>query len=183
MSLQTHEAYELNHLLMGCYDLISCMGVFVSQVQCPELKSILEKQFAAHVQDYNIKVDFAKNGASNEKLKVPAMPAKMAGTPKPPQAGAPSPTSTQFDDRAIATIQLLTLKNNGKGYASSAFEADNLQLRAFLIDAFTMCTHHAYEVAGWLRKNGFYPGEQASASYLQALGATYDKVREMAAVR
>lgn len=183
MSLQTHEAYELNHLLLGCYNAITSMGVFINQVQCPELKAILEKQLAAHVQDYNIKVDFAKNGDCTEKLKVPPMPAKMTGTPKAPQPGAPVMHATQFDDRTIAISYLLTLKNNGKGYASSAFEADNLQLRAFLEDAFTMCSHHAVEVSGWLRKNGYYPGEKAPDSYLTALGQTYDKVREMATVR
>lgn len=182
MPLQTHEAYELNHLLMGCYDILTCMGVFMNQVQCPELKSILEKQFAAHIQDYNIKVEYAKNGSSTKKLTVPPMPPEMAGTPKPPQPGAPKINATQFDDRSIATIYLLTLKNNGKGYASSAFEADNLQLRAFLEEAFTMCSHHACEVAGWLRKNGYYPGEKASDTYLQALGQTYGPVLEMAPV-
>ncbi|UOF91200.1 spore coat protein [Fodinisporobacter ferrooxydans] len=182
MSLQTHEAYELNHLLMGCYDILTCMGAFVHQVKCQELKSILQKQFAAHIQDYNIKVDYAKQGNSSEKLNVPAMPAKMSGTPKPAQTGMPNIDSTQFDDRAIATIYLLTLKNNGKNYAAAAFEADNTQLRAFLEDAFTMCSHHAYEVAGWMRKNGYYPGEEATATYMQALGQTYDKVRQMAPV-
>ncbi|QSO48628.1 spore coat protein [Alicyclobacillus mengziensis] len=182
MSLQTHEAYELNHLLMGCYDILTCMGAFLKDVRDPELKTILEKQLSAHVQDYNIKVEFAKNGASSGKLKVPAMPQKATFTPKAPQAGAPNINDAQFDDRAIATIYLLTLKNNGKGYASSAFETDNLQLRAFLEDAFTMCSHHAFEVAGWLRKNGYYPGEPATNTYLQALGQTYDKVPEMAQV-
>ena len=182
MALQTHEAYELNHLLMGCYDILTCMGTFMKEVQDPELKSILERQFSTHVQDYNIKVEFAKTGASSEKLTVPPMPQKTSFTPKAPQAGAPNVNIAKFDDRAIATIYLLTLKNNGKGYASSAFETDDVQLRAFLEDAFTMCSHHAFDVAGWLRKNGYYPGEQATNTYLQALGQTYNKVPELAHV-
>jgi spore coat protein CotF len=183
MPLQTHEAYELNHLLMGCYNAVTCMGTFLNQVQCPELKSILERQISAHIQDYNMKVDYAKNGMSSDKLNVPAMPSPFSGTPKPPQPGAPSLEGTKFDDRAIAISYLLTLKSNGTGYASSAFEADNPQLRAFLEDAFTMCSHHAYEVAGWLRKNGYYPGEPATTTYLQALGQSYDKARQVATVQ
>ena len=154
----------------------------MQDVQCQELKGILERQFAAHIQDYNIKVEYATQGSSTGKLNVPPMPAKMSGIPKPPQAGAPDIHLTKFDDRTIATIYLLTLTNNGKGYASSAFEADNLELRAFLEDAFIMCSHHAYEVAGWLRKNGFYPAEPATDTYLQALSRTYAKVNEPAPV-
>lgn len=183
MALQTHEAYELNHLLMGCYNALTCMGTFINQVQCPELKSILERQLAAHIQDYNMKVDYAKNGQTSEKLNVPAMPTPSSGTPKPPQAGQPNLQGAKFDDRAIAISYLLTLKSNGKNYASSAFEADDTKLRAFLEDAFTMCSHHAYEVAGWLRKNGYYPGEAATNTYLQALGQSYEKAPVPATVQ
>lgn len=183
MPLQTHEAYELNHLLMGCYNAITSMGNFLHQVQDPELKSMIQRQFAAHVQDYNMKVEYAKTGACSETLNVPAMPTKAAGTPKPAQAGAPDPNAMQFDDRSIGIAYLLTLKNNGKGYASAAFEADNLQLRLFLEDAFTMCSHHAAEVAQWLRKNGYYPGEPATSTYLTALGNTYDTAKQLATVQ
>jgi len=183
MPLKTHEAYELNHLLMGCYNALTCMGTFLNQVQCTELKSIMERQLPAHIQDYNMKVDYAKHGMSSDKLNVPTMPTPAVGTPKPPQSGAPSLEGKKFDDRAIATSYLLTLKSNGQNYASSAFEADDPKLRAFLVDAFTMCCHHAYEVAGWLRKNGYYPGEPATSTYLQALGQTYEQVHQMARVQ
>ena len=174
MALRGHEAYELNELLMGCVNTINSMGVFIQQAKDPELKGILQNQLAAHIQDYNIKVEWAKTGTSSEKLKVPAMPAKMSGTPKPPQAAKPNPSGTTFDDRAIATSYLLAVKAAGKNYASAAFEADDPQLRQFLEDAFTMSSHHAFEVAGWMSKNGYYPGEQATNTYLQMLANTYD---------
>ena len=174
MPLRAHEAYELNHLLMGCVNTLNNMGVFLHQVKDPELKSLLEKQLDAHIQDYNVKVQWAKQGSSNEKLNVPAVPTKSAGTPKPPTAVSPNPNGTTHDDRGIATAYLLGLKANGKEYASASFEADDIQLREFLIDAFTMSNRHAYEIAGWMRKNGYYPGEAASSTYLDALAHTYD---------
>lgn len=182
MTLRTHEAYELNHLLMGCVNTINSMGMFLTQVKDQELKNLLQQQLDAHIQDYNIKVQWAQNGSSNEKLNVPAIPQKTAGTPKPPSAVTPNPQGAPFDDRGIATAYLLGLKANGKEYASASFEADDIQLREFLMDAFTMCNRHAFEIAGWMRKNGYYPGEQASASYLKDLSQTYAPVPAMAGV-
>jgi len=178
MPLRAHEAYELNELLMGCVTTIESMGVFLNQAKDPELKGILQKQLDAHIQDYNIKVEWAEAGSSSQKLRVPAMPSKMSGTPKPPQQVEPNPNSKAFDDRGIATAYLRGLKANGKSYAAAAFEADEPQLRQFLEDAFTMCSHHAFEVAGWMRKNGFYPGVEASKSYMQDLAQTYAPVRQ-----
>lgn len=182
MPIRAHEAYELNHLLMGCVNTINCMGVFMNQVKDQELKSLLQQQLNAHIQDYNMKVQWAQNGSSNEKLNVPPIPTKTAGTPKPPSAVTPNPNGTALDDRGIATAYLLGLKSNGKEYASSSFEADDIQLREFLMDAFTMCNRHAFEIAGWLRKNGYYPGEAASSTYLNDLSHTYSPVPMMAGV-
>jgi spore coat protein CotF len=176
MPLRAHEAYELNHLLMGCVNTINNMGIFINQAKDPELKSLLQQQLNAHIQDYNIKVEWAKNGSSSQQLNVPPTPSKTAGTPKQPSAVTPNPNGTAHDDRGIATAYLLGLKANGKEYASASFEADDIQLREFLMDAFTMCNRHAFELAGWMRKNGYYPGEQASNTYLAALSQTYDAV-------
>lgn len=182
MTLRGHEAYELNELLMGCINTVNSMGVFINQAKDPELKTILQKQLAAHIQDYNIKVQWAKSGSSSEKLNVPTMPAKTSGGNPAPQSVTPNPNGTSFDDRGIATAYLLGLKANGKSYAAAAFEADDPQLRQFLEDAFTMCSHHAFEVAGWMSKKGYYPGEQATNSYLQALSQTYEQVLQPAGV-
>lgn len=182
MPLRAHEAYELNHLLMGCVNTINSMGMFLNQAQDQELKNLLQKQLDAHIQDYNIKVQWAQSGSSSEQLNVPTIPSKTAGTPKAPSAVTPNPSGTALDDRGIATAYLLGLKSNGKEYASASFEADDIQLREFLMDAFTMCNRHAFEIALWMRKNGYYPGEQASSTYLTALSQTYSPVPTMAGV-
>lgn len=178
MPLRAHEAYELNELLMGCVNTINSMGVFIHQAKDPELKGILQKQLDAHIQDYNIKVQWAESGNSAQKLNVPAMPAKMSGTPPQPQEVEPNPAGTAFDDRGIATAYLLGLKAAGRNYAWASFEADDPQLRQFLEDAFTLASHHAFEVAGWMSKHGFYPGSEAPRNYLQDLAHTYAPVRQ-----
>lgn len=181
--LRGHEAYELNELLMGCVNTINNIGVFINQAKDQELKKILQNQLEGHIQDYNIKVQWVESGSSSEKLTVPAMPAKTSGGTPTPQAVTPNPNGTTFDDRAIATSYLISLKSAGKNYASAAFEADDPNLRQFLEDAFTMSSHHAFEVANWMAKKGYYPGEQASNSYLQALKQTYNPVLQPVGAR
>lgn len=47
----------------------------------------------------------------------------------------------------IATAYLLTLKRAGREYAWTAMEATSHDIRQFLEDAFTMASHHAYDIA------------------------------------
>lgn len=183
MALAIHEACELNELLMSCTNSINSMGMFMNQCQDAQLKSIIQKHMAAHIQDYNMKVEWATKDSSRQQLNVPTMPAKVPGAlGQQPRGATPDPNTTAFDDRAIATSYLLTLKRSGRDYAWAAFECNDPQLRAFLEDAFTMCSHHAFEVSQFMMEKGWYPSEQAPSAYLQKLGQTYQPVREMAGV-
>lgn len=183
MPLSAHEVAELNELLMSCVNSINSMGLFLNQVKCQELKSIIEKHMAAHIQDYNMKVEWVEQGSSNQKLAVPGLPSSApGGTHKLPQAVTPNPNRTAFDDRAIATSYLLTLKRAGREYAWATFETDNPQLRSFLEDAFTLASHHAYEVGEYMAKHGYYPSEDATTTYLNKVAQTYEPVRELAGV-
>ena len=183
MPLMTHEATELNELLLSCTNSINSMGFFSNNVKCQELKGILQKHMAAHIQDYNMKVEWVTKGSSQQKLAVPSMPTQAnSGTHVLPQATTPNPNATDFDDRAIATNYLLTLKRAGREYAWAAFETSDPQLRTFLEDAFTMCSRHSYEVGEYMAKKGYYPSEAAPPTLLQRYQQTYQPVREMAGV-
>ncbi|MCF8563966.1 spore coat protein [Alicyclobacillus tolerans] len=183
MALTGHEAFELNELLLSCTNSIQSMGFFIHSAKDPELKAMIQKHMAAHVQDYNMKIEFASKGSAQQKLAVPMMPAKMLSNANTiSQAVTPNPQATAFDDRAIAVSYLLTLKRAGREYAWATFEANEPQLRSFLEDAFTMCSRHAFEVSQWLEQRGHYPVENAPIGYLQKLTQTYQPVRQMAGV-
>jgi spore coat protein CotF len=85
---------------------------------------------------------------------------------------------TQFNDREIATSYLLTLKRAGREYAWAAMEASNPGVRAFLEDAFTMASHHAYEIWQWMVKKGYYALQPASQQELNTIGNMYNTVQE-----
>lgn len=182
LALKTHEVAELNDLLASCANSINSMGLFVSQVKCQELKSIVEKHMAAHIQDYNMKVEWIEKGSSSQKLAVPPMPTATGGTHNLLQSTTPDPNRTSLDDRAIATSYLLTLKRAGREYAWATFETTDPQLRMFLEDAFTLASRHAFEVGEYMCRKGYYPMEDAATTYVQKVAQTYDPVREMAGV-
>lgn len=186
MQLAVHEAQDLQELAMSCVNSITNMACFMNQAQDPELKSILEKHFPQHIQDYNMKVEYlSKPEGATSTLPVPNIQPNLPSftqAPINPVPVTPRTTVQQFNDREIATAYLLTLKRSGKDYAWAAMEMSNPEIRSFLEDAFRMCSHHAYDVWQWMVKKGFYPLEPASPTTLNTLGGFYQVVQQPAAV-
>ncbi|AWB45679.1 spore coat protein [Paenibacillus sp. CAA11] len=181
MQLAAHEALELNELLLSCTNSIQSMALFLNQAQDRELHDMIARHYAVHIQDYNMKVEFAsKPQGSPDRLNVPNLQ-NVGGAPAPMQPMQLSPVQpqvklNQLDDRSIATSYLLTLKRAGREYAWSAFECSTIQLRMFLEDAFRMCSHQAYEVWSYMARKGWYMVSAAPQPTLQGMGSMYREV-------
>ncbi|MBB3128950.1 spore coat protein CotF [Paenibacillus rhizosphaerae] len=181
MPLGSHEAHELNELLLSCTNSIQSMALFINQATDPILKSMITRHYDVHVQDYNMKVEYANRFYSQDQLNVPAMPMSssmpMLGTQQYPPL-QPRVQLQQLNDRAIATSYLLTLKRAGREYAWSAFECSTPQLRSFLESAFQMCSHQAYEVWQYMAAKGYYPTAQAPQEVVSSMQQIYKSVPE-----
>jgi spore coat protein CotF len=178
MPLSAHEAFELNELLLSCTNSIQCMALYIHQAQDPELREMIQRHYSVHVQDYNMKVEYARQIISRDQLNVPSMPTGM-DIPGPMNNYPPIQPEVrldQLDNRSIASSYLLTLKRAGREYAWSAFECSTPQLRLFLEDAFRMCSHQAYEVWLYMARKGWYPISMASPQTLSAMGQIYQEV-------
>ncbi|WP_102347184.1 spore coat protein [Bacillus sp. Marseille-P3661] len=181
MQLATHELYELHELTMSCVNSITNMASFIKQAEDQQLKSILQKHFPLHVQDYNMKVQFMNmaNGPT-QTLHVPELNKMLQSYTHSPISKYPSVQPRTdvkvFNDREIATAYLLTLKRAGREYAWSAMEVANPDLRSFLENAFLMCSHHAFEVWQWMVKMGYYPLESAPQPALNNFSQMYQEV-------
>ena len=186
MKLSSHEAYDLQELALSCVNSITNMAMFLNKVQDSELKSIIQKQYDAHIQDYNMKVEYlSKPEGTTMKLQVPDLCASLQSYT---QSGvAPVPVTprtdvTEFNDREMATAYLLTLKRAGREYAWAAMEASNPGIRTFLEDAFRMASHHAYEVWQWMVKKGYYALQPASQEVMNTVGGMYHTVSKPMAI-
>jgi spore coat protein CotF len=178
MPLGSHEAHELSELLLSCTNSIQSMALFIEQATEPELKNMITRHYAVHVQDYNMKVEFANSTFSPDMLNVPELRTDMpAPTPAMQyQPVEPKVKLQKLDDRAIATSYLLNLKRAGRDYAWAAFECSTPQLRLFLEDAFRMCSHQAFEVWQYLASKGQYPVIMASSEAVSAMQQIYKPV-------
>lgn len=158
---------------------IQSMALFINQAQDPELRSMILRHYSAHVQDYNMKVEFVTQQAgSRDTLNVPSI-AGQSFSPAPGhqyQPIQPQIKLSYLDDRAIATSYLLTLKRSGREYAWAAFETTTPPLRIFLEDAFRMCSHQAYEVWQYMVRKGWYAVSMAPAETVSTLGQVYQQV-------
>lgn len=187
MKLAAHEFYDLQELILSCVNSITNMAYFRRHARDPEFKAIVEKHFALHVQDYNMKVEYvAKAQGSTSKLPVPELTDHLksyTAAPTAPVAVTPRTDVVDFDDREMATAYLLTLKRAGREYAWGAMEAANPEVRSFLEDAFRMCSRHAFEVWQFMVEKGWYPLEPAPDQTLATAAQTYQIVREPVGVR
>lgn len=187
MQLAAHEALDLHELALSCVNSVTNMACFLNQVQDAELKSILQRHFPLHVQDYNMKAEYlSKAEGATAKLPIPDIQPVLQSFTQSTMAPLPvKPRTTvqQFNDREMATAYLLTLKRAGREYAWAAMEMANPEIRTFLEDAFRMSSHHAYDVWQWMVKKGYYPLEPAPQSTLNTLGGMYQLVQEPAAIQ
>lgn len=182
MKVASHELHELHELIVSCVNSITNMALFKNMVQDQELKTMIDTHFPAHVQDYNMKVEFVKNAnGANQKLNVPNLNAVLQDFTKTPVSVFPPITPgtslQKLNDREIATAYLLTLKRAGREYAWSAMEVSNPEIRQFLKDAFTMSCNHAYDVWQWMVKKGFYPLAPASQDETNVIASIYNEVK------
>jgi spore coat protein CotF len=187
MQLAAHEAQDLHELAMSCVNSITNMACFLNQVQDTELKSMLQRHYPLHIQDYNMKAEYlGKAEGTTAKLPVPGLQPTLGNFTEAgisPVPLTPRTSVQQFNDREIATAYLLTLKRAGREYAWAAMEMSNPGVRSFLEDAFRMSSHHAYDVWQWMVKKGFYPLEAAQQKTLDTFGALYQVVQEPVAVQ
>lgn len=183
MQLASHELYDLHELIVSCVNSITNMAMFKNMVQDQELKTMLETHFPAHIQDYNMKVEFIKkNNGSQQKLNIPNLNVILKDFTTSPVSNfspiTPNTNVQKMSDREIATAYLLTLKRAGKEYAWSAMEMSNPEIREFLKDAFTMSCNHAYDVWQWMVKKGYYPLTPANQNQIDTISSMYNEINE-----
>lgn len=181
MQLAAHEVHDLSELTLSCVNSITNMALFLSQVKDQELKSLIEKHFPLHIQDYNTKVEFLKQSSGSQPgLPIPDIAYTLQSftkAPVPPESVTPRTDVHALNDREIATAYLLTLKRAGREYAWSTMEMSNPEVRTFCESAFMMASCHAYEIWQWMVQKGYYALEEAPQDTMNTIGGMYKTVQ------
>ncbi|MCJ8009387.1 spore coat protein [Lederbergia wuyishanensis] len=184
MQLASHELHELSELIASCFNTVTCMGTFINQAQDPNLKSLLQKHYPKHIEDYNLKVEFVQNATTPDisKFQPDTLTPKLNNYTQTPtnlaQATAPRTNAETHNDREIATAYLLNQKAAAKNYAASVLECANPTLRTFLENAFLNSSRHSYEIWEYMMEKGYYPLSPATNEAIQAVGGMYQTVQQ-----
>ncbi|MBS4220811.1 spore coat protein [Bacillus sp. FJAT-49711] len=184
MQLASHELHDLSELIASCFNTVTCMGMFINQAQDPELKSLLQRHYPKHIEDYNLKVEFVQSSSIPDisKFQPDVLSPKLNNYTQPPvnltQAAAPRTNAQTHNDREIATAYLLNQKAAAKNYAASVLECANPTLRTFLENAFLNSSRHSYEIWEYMMQKGYYPLTPATGEAIQTIGSLYQPVQQ-----
>ncbi len=182
MKLASHEVHQLSELTLSCVNSITNMALFLSCVKDSQLKSLIEKHFPFHIKDYNTKVEYlSRSEGAKTGLPVPEFTKILdcyTKSPVAPQPVTPRTKLEKMEDREIATAYMLTLKRAGREYAWAAMEMSNPEIRCFCECAFTMASHHAYDIWQWMVQKGYYALDEAPQNELNAISSMYYTVKD-----
>ncbi len=167
-----HELFDAHEVLSGMIGALNQCVLMREQIKDPELLSILDRQYAFMLDEYNITVEAYKTGQDPQH---PTRSYKMqlgndfnygltAGEPKKPIQSA-----SELNDSIIAGSLLGMHKAGAVGKTGAALETCNPVLRRVLQDSIPNCIEMAYEVSLYQNKKGDYQVAQLSPNDMQIM--------------
>ena len=159
MNHGAHEILDVHEVLSAAIGGLNQMVFFCFKIQDPELLSILDRQYAFMLDEYNITQEAYKTG-HDPKHPTRSYSMKMnndfeygltPGQPKKPMQAA-----SEFNDEMISGVLLGIHKVGATGKTTAALESTNPVVRRVLQDSIPNCIEMAYEVSLYQNKRGYY---------------------------
>ena len=178
-----HGAHELLDVHEVLSTMIAGLNQFVllrDQVQDQELLSILDKQYAFMLDEYNITVECFQTGKDPSH---PTSSYKMQqGNDfvygmKPSQPKKPIQNANEISDELISGYLLGAAKTSASAKTAAALETTNPVLRRVLADSIPNCIEMAYELAIYQNKHHYYQVPQLDQQDMQAILNSYAPVQ------
>lgn len=184
MQLAAHELLDLNELVLGCVNSITCTGLFINHARDPELKAMLMRHQLMHIAAYNQKLAYLQQQPQQELGALTAPPAQVTlssfnmTTAEPAAPVTPRTNAQTLDDREIATAYLLDMKRSSKDCAWAAIEMSHPDLRRLVEESGRASANHAYEIWQYMAARGYYPVRPAPERYRMDLATMYHPVTD-----
>lgn len=178
MNHGAHEILDTHEVLNSAIGALNQMVFLRDKIQDPELLSIVDRQYAFMLDEYNITAEAYKTGHD------PTHPTKTYNmqtgndfkyglSPTAPKKPIQSPT--EFNDGIISGIVLGIHKVGATGKTAAALECTNPVLRRVLQDSVPNCIEMAYELSIYQNKRGIYQVPQLSPTDMNTMLTTYDQ--------
>lgn len=167
-----HELFGVHEVLSGGIGALNQCVLMRDQIQDSELISILDRQYAFMLDEYNIIQQAYKTGHDPNH---PTRSYKMqlgndfrygiqVSDPK-----KPIQSPNELDDSIIAGSLLSMHKMGATSKTSAALEATNPVVRRVLQDSVPNCIEMAYEISLFMNKKGWYQVPQLSTEDTMAM--------------
>lgn len=176
-----HGLLDTHEVLSGMIGGLNQCVLMRDQIQDPELLSILDRQYAFMLDEYNITMEAYKTGHDpkhptrtyNMQLSHDVQYGLSVSDPKKPIQSA-----NEVDDSIIAGSLLSMHKMGAVGKTGAALESTNPVLRRVLQDSVPNCIEMAYEVSLYLNKRGKYQIPQFSSSDMNIMQNMYGQAEK-----
>lgn len=181
MNHGAHEIMHVHEVLSGMISGLNQCVLVRDQIQDPELLSILDRQYAFMLDEYNITMEAYKTGHDP---KHPTRTYNMqtgndfkygltAGEPKKPIQSA-----NEINDSIIAGSLLGMHKTGALAKTSAALESTNPVVRRVLQDSVPNCVEMAYELSLYMNKRGLYQVPQLSNADMNIMLNAYGEAQK-----
>lgn len=185
MNHGAHEVLDVHEVLSTIIGGLDQMVLFRDKINSPELLSILDRQYAFMLDEYNITVEAFKTG-KDPKHPTRSYNMQMGNdfsyglTPSEPKK--PIQAATDLNDSIIAGFLLGMHKAGATGKTAAALEATNPVVRRVLQDSVPNCVEMAYEISLYQNKMGEYQVPKLSPTDMSTMLHMYgtaDKAHNM----
>lgn len=175
----TQQMNHGGHELFDVHEVLSCMVAGLNQkvmlrpqVKDPELLTILDRQYAFSLDEYNITVEAFKTGRDPSH---PTSTYKMQlGNDfiyglKPGQPKKPMQNANEISDEMISGYLLGSSKTSATTKTTAALETTNPVVRRVLADSIPNCIEMAYELSIYQNKHHYYQVPQLPQQDMQQI--------------
>lgn len=181
MNHGAHEVLDVHEVLSTMIAGLNHFVLFRDKVQAPELLSILDRQYAFMLDEYNITVEAFKTGhdpkhptrSYNMQIGNDFTYGLTPGEPKKPIQSA-----DELNDAMISGFMLGMHKAGATGKTGAALESTNPVVRRVLQDSIPNCIEMAYEISLYQNKQGVYQVPKLSPTDMNTMLHMYGQAQK-----
>ena len=176
-----HELLDVHEVLDSMIASLNQCVLMRDQIQDPELLSILDRQYAFMLDEYNITMEAFKTG-HDPKHPTRSYNMQMGNdytyglTPGQPKK--PIQSANEVNDEILSGSLLGMHKVGATGKVAAALEATNPVVRRVLQDSVPNCIEMAYEVSLYQNKRGYYQVPKLSPNDMATMLNAYGEAQK-----
>lgn len=172
-----HELMDVHEVLSAAIGALNLSTILRPHVKDQELLTILDRQYAFALDEYNMLVECFKTGKDpshrTASYKMTTDNDFTYGMKPASQPKKPIQSASEITDEMISGYLLSSAKAGAAGKVPAALEATNPVVRRVLQDSIPNCIEMAYELSIYQNKHGYYQVPRFDEQTMEQILNTY----------